>query len=102
RWLAVAHDGRIMDEWKNVETKERLLPCTILITELNRFVAEVHDRVPVILKPEHFEAWLDGSMGVDDIKTPIDDDYLRRRRVDRRVNSSRTPNDDPTLIDEAA
>jgi len=40
----------------------------------NRFVvAEVHGR------PEQFDAWLDGSMGVDDIKPPIDDDYLRRR-----------------------
>ena len=92
----------LWDEWKNVETKERLLSCTMLITGPNRFVAEVHDRMPVILRSEHFDAWLDGSMGVDDIKTPIADDYLRRRRVARRVNSSRTPNDDPTLIDEAA
>jgi putative SOS response-associated peptidase YedK len=68
--------------------------------EPNRFVADVHDRMPVILKPEQFDAWLDGSMGVNEIKTPIDDDYLRRRRVARRVNSSRAPNDDPTLIDE--
>jgi len=41
-------------------------------------------------------------VGVTDIKTPIADDYLRRRRVGRRVNGSRAPNDDPTLIDEAA
>src|SRR5262249_45248129 len=68
----------------------------------NRFAAEVHDRMPVILRPEQFDAWLDRSMGVDDIKTPIDDDYLRRRRVARRVNSSRAPTDDPTLIAGAA
>lgn len=92
----------LWDDWKNVETKERLLSCTMLITEPNRFVAEVHDRMPVILRPEQFDPWLDGSMVVDDIKTPIDDDYLRRRRVARRVNSSRAPSDDPTLIDEAA
>src|SRR5262245_42401493 len=55
--------------------------------------------MPVILRPAQFDSWLDGLMGVDDIKTPIDDDYLRRRRVARRVNSSRAPNDDPTLID---
>jgi len=92
----------LWDEWKNVETKERLMSCTMLITEPNRFVAEVPDRMPVILNPEQFDSWLYGSMGVDDIKTPIDDDYLRRRRVARRVNSSRAPNDDPTLIDQAA
>ena len=60
-----------------------LLSCTMLITEPNRFVAEVHDRMPVILKPEQFDAWLYGSMAVDEIKTPIDDDSLRRRRVAR-------------------
>ena len=65
---------------------------TMLITEPNPFVAEVHDRMPVILRSEQFNAWLDGSIGVDDIKAPINDDYLRRRRV----NSSRAPNDDPT------
>jgi len=92
----------LWDEWKNVETKERLLSCTMLITEPNHFVAEVHDRMPVVLRPAQFNAWLDGSMGVADIKTPIADDYLRRHRVARRVNSSRAPNGDPTLIDEAA
>jgi len=39
--------------------------------------------MPVILKPEQFDGWL-GSMGVDDINLPIDDDYLARRRVSRR------------------
>lgn len=74
----------------------------MLITEPNRYVAEVHDRMPVILQSEQFDAWLDGGMGVDDIKTPIADDHLCRRRVPRRVISSRAPNDDPSLIDEAA
>jgi putative SOS response-associated peptidase YedK len=68
----------------------------------NRYVAEVHDRMPVILRPGQFDAWLGGTLGADDIKSPIADDYLRRRRVSRRVNSSRAPNDDRSLIDEAA
>jgi hypothetical protein len=41
-------------------------------------------------------------MGVDEIKTPIDRDYLRHWRVARRMNSSRALNDDLTLIEEAA
>ncbi len=92
----------LWDEWKNIETKERLLSCTMIITEPNRYVAEVHDRMPVILRPEQFGAWLDGALGIDDIKAPITDDYLRRQRVSRRVNSSRARNDDSTLINEAA
>jgi putative SOS response-associated peptidase YedK len=73
-----------------------------IITEANRYVSEVHDRMPVILKPELFDGWLDGSMGINDIKTPIEDDYLRRRRVSRRVNSSRAPSGDATLIEAVA
>jgi len=61
----------LAEEWRNVETKERLISCTMLITEPNRLVADVDDRMPVILRPGQFQAWLDGSMGVDDIKTPI-------------------------------
>jgi len=41
-------------------------------------------------------------MGIDDIKTPIPDDYVRLRGVGRRVNNARAPNEDRTLIDEAA
>jgi len=41
----------LWDDWKNVDTKERLLSCTILITDANRFVAEVHDRIPVFCGP---------------------------------------------------
>jgi putative SOS response-associated peptidase YedK len=42
---------------------ETIRSCMI-ITEPNRFVAaEVHDRMPVLLRPEQFDAWLDGSVG---------------------------------------
>jgi putative SOS response-associated peptidase YedK len=32
--------------------------CAMVITKPNKFVAEVHDRMPVILEPESFEAWM--------------------------------------------
>lgn len=28
-----------------------------------KFVAEVHARMPVLLRPDQFDAWLDGSAG---------------------------------------
>lgn len=33
--------------------------CTILTTDANELVADLHDRMPVILDPERFDAWLD-------------------------------------------
>jgi hypothetical protein len=50
----------LWDQWKDKETGERIKSCTMIITESNDFVAEVHDRMPVLLTPEQFEHWLSG------------------------------------------
>jgi len=91
----------LWDEWRNKETGETIRSCTMIITAPNRFVAEVHDRMPVLLAPEQFDAWLDGSAGKE-VLVPTPQDMLVRRPVSKRVNSSRAPKDDPTLIDPIA
>ena len=70
----------------------------MIITEPNEFVAEVHDRMPVLLTEKDFEPWLSGSAGLELLK-PATKDLLQRWPVSKRVNSSRTPDDDPTLIE---
>jgi putative SOS response-associated peptidase YedK len=54
----------LWNEWKNRETGERIKSCSMIITEPNAFVAEVHDRMPVLLKPEQFDRWLSEELGV--------------------------------------
>jgi putative SOS response-associated peptidase YedK len=70
----------------------------MIITEPNAFVAEVHDRMPVLLSEDDFEPWLTGKAGLEALK-PASDDLLQRWPVSKRVNSSRAPDDDPTLIE---
>jgi putative SOS response-associated peptidase YedK len=48
----------LWDEWKDKATGEVLKSCTMLITEPNNFVAEVHDRMPVVLESKDFVSWL--------------------------------------------
>jgi hypothetical protein len=55
----------LWDEWKNRETGERLKSCAMIISGPNEFVAEVHDRMAVLLKPDQFEHWLRGKLGVE-------------------------------------
>lgn len=105
-WYFTARDGSplltaagLWDEWKNRETGERLKSCTMIITAPNAFVAEMHDRMPVLLTPSQFERWLGGDMGADELK-PAPDDYLQSWRVSKRVNSSKADKDDPSLITE--
>ncbi len=70
----------------------------MIITEPNRFVAEVHDRMPVLLAERDFEPWLSGSAGLELLK-PASNDVLQRWPVSKRVNSSKAPAEDATLID---
>src|SRR6266852_5006149 len=88
----------LWDEWKDRATGERLKSCAMIISEPNGFVAQLHDRMPVLLKPEQFDHWLSGNMTVDELK-PIENDYLQRWSVSKRVNSSKADSNDPTLID---
>ena len=63
--------------------------------------AEVHDRMPVLLAEKDYEPWLSGKAGLELLK-PVAEDLLQKWPVSKRVNSSRAPDDDPTLIDKIA
>lgn len=72
---------------------------TILTTEANAFVAEIHDRMPVILEPEDVARWCDPSAdkaAAEDLLRPASDGVLRRHPVSARVNSPR--NNDAALV----
>jgi putative SOS response-associated peptidase YedK len=88
----------LWDEWRDKASGEVLTSCTMIITEPNRFVADVHDRMPILLAEEDFEPWLSGRAGLELLK-PAPDDLLQSWPVSRRVNSSRASDDDATLID---
>jgi putative SOS response-associated peptidase YedK len=71
----------------------------MVITGPNKFVAEVHDRMPVVLEEKDFEQWEIGN--ADDAATlmkPAGEGKLQRWPVSKRVNSSRAEDEDPTLI----
>ena len=104
-WYFTAHDGSplltvagLWDQWKNKETGERIKSCTMTISDPNDFVAEVHDRMPVLLMSNQFEHWLSGNMVVEELK-PVSNDYLQRWAVSKRVNSSKADEDDASLLE---
>lgn len=95
----------LWDEWKNPETGKPQNSCTMIITEANKFVAQVHDRMPVVLEEKQFDAWLaDDSKPESLLKMlrPTAERTLMSHPVSKRVNSSRTSGDDASLIEPAA
>jgi putative SOS response-associated peptidase YedK len=73
--------------------------CTILTTEPNRTVARLHDRMPVILAPEEYRAWLQPADDQDALRRllrPCPDELLTAYPVGPWVNDAR--NDVPSCV----
>ena len=70
---------------------EEVRSCTILTTEANALVGEIHHRMPVILPAEEYDLWLDPDMGeaepLLDLLRPYPDDLMEAYPVSRFVNS---------------
>jgi putative SOS response-associated peptidase YedK len=84
----------LWDEWN--QGGEIIKSCTILTTEANSFVAEIHDRMPVIIPSEKYDLWLNGNE--DEalaLLRPFDATAMRRYPVSTRLNNSQ--NDDPEI-----
>jgi putative SOS response-associated peptidase YedK len=48
----------LWEQWQS-PSGEEIHTCTILTTAANELMAPIHDRMPVILKPEDYDLWLD-------------------------------------------
>jgi len=84
-------------EWKDKATGEALKFCTMVITEPNKFAAEVHGRMPFILEPQDFQQWEKGNVkDAAALMKPAADDLLMMWPVSKRVNSSKADSDDAT------
>ena len=90
----------LWDQWNEKPVGTVIKSCTMVITEPNRFVAEVHDRMPVILEAKDFEQWEKGNTkDAAALLKPAGEDVVQRWPVSMRVNSSKAPADDASLIE---
>ncbi len=88
----------LWDRWHDPATDEMVLSCTVIVCAANAWMAAYHDRMPVLLRPEDFDAWLDGTLGPEALR-PAAESALREWPVSRRVNRTGEGDDDPTFIE---
>lgn len=89
----------IYETWTNKATGQKLRTFAILTTAANDVVGAVHDRMPMILRPEDAPVWLTGSPDeAFAVLGPAPDNMLAVQRASSRVGNVR--NDDPGLIAE--
>jgi putative SOS response-associated peptidase YedK len=85
----------LWDEWNNAQG-ELIESCTILTTMSNSLLADIHDRMPVILGQDDYELWLDPAFrdtpSLSEMLRPFDAGLMSRHPVSTRVNQ--VQNDD--------
>lgn len=81
----------LWDQWKSPDGKI-IESCTILTTTANSLIADMHDRMPVIVTPDRYEVWLDPGVTefdvIRNILKPYDADLMRRYPVSTKLNHS--------------
>jgi putative SOS response-associated peptidase YedK len=83
----------LWENWDSKETDESLQTTAIITTDASEFMAQLHQRMPVVLVPEHAERWLAGDMTL--LPEVIDKPpSFRAWPVDRRVNNARNEGED--------
>jgi len=82
----------LWDEWTSPDG-EIIESCTILTTEPNTLVSDLHNRMPVIVPPEKYEVWLDPDVTdfaeIRDILQPYEPTLMRRYPVSTKLNNSK-------------
>lgn len=79
----------LWDGWKDA-TGNWVKSCSILTTTPNSVTSAVHDRMPVILRKDDYDVWLDPGMqngvAISEMLKPYDAQSMRCYPVSSRVN----------------
>jgi putative SOS response-associated peptidase YedK len=89
--------------WKDPEGKP-IESCTILTTDADALLKDIHNRMPVILQPSDYDLWLDPGMTdpikLADLLKPFDGRRMRIYPVSSTVN--KVGNDGPECAEEVS
>ena len=92
----------LWEAWRDPADGEWLRSCSIVTTKPADSIGQLHDRMPVILPPATYAAWLDPANddldSLDALLAPSSAD-LTAHPVAGRVNSARI--DEPSLVEPA-
>ena len=92
----------LYEYWPGVEGSSPMETFTVITTDANELLAELHNRMPAILSERDYEVWLDpvnrDTVSLKPILKPYPAEEMRVYPVSTKVN--RVENDDDSLIRE--
>ena len=88
----------LYERWTDAENLREIHTCTIITTTPNEIMAEIHDRMPVLLSPQRWDEWLDpanaDTESLQRLLVPAPDALLTSYAVSTEVNSVKNNNAD--------
>lgn len=83
--------GGLMETWSSPDGGEIDSGC-ILTTSANNQIASIHHRMPVVIKPQNFQQWLDCKTqeprDVAHLMEPVEDGYFKAIAISDLVNKA--------------
>jgi putative SOS response-associated peptidase YedK len=92
----------VWDRWQGEDGQE-IDSCSIITTEANKLMLEIHDRMPVILDKNDLASWLDIDTELDRVLSmlkPCPDSWIETYPVSYRVNN--VINNGPACLEKTA
>jgi putative SOS response-associated peptidase YedK len=91
----------IWENWQRPGTEEWVRSFCVLTTDANVLVAEIHDRMPVILAPEAYDRWLaNAEPDPRDLLVPFPAEPMTMWPISIKVN--KPDNDDAAILERVA
>jgi putative SOS response-associated peptidase YedK len=109
-WYIYHHKNEIIsiaglwDEWTMNDTGEVFSTFSIVTTEANELMAEIHNsakRMPVVLDLQSEKQWLDLSLSKEDVETilkPCHEDFLKAHTISALINDKSKNKNTPDLL----
>ena len=89
--------GGLWENWKDPTSSEWVRTFAIITTDANELVAEIHDRMPLILASGDYTRWLSDEPNPRDLMRPFPAEPMRMWPISIRVN--KPENDDPSIVE---
>ena len=86
----------LWERWRNRETSEEILSCTLITTAANEWMTPYHDRMPAMMVQAEIDRWLRGEMTAEELHAAPDAKF-KERRVSTRINKSGVLDDHPSV-----
>jgi putative SOS response-associated peptidase YedK len=89
----------IWENWKELASGQWIRTFAVITTDANEMVADIHDRMPVILAPRDYARSLGDEPDPRELMRPFPADLMRMWPISTRVN--KPENDDAAIVEGA-